>query len=629
MVTRINGFSNSGIDVDSLVQKLMKAQQAPLDKLKQKKQVLEWQQDDFRTLNSKILDFKNLSFNMKLQSSYLTKKTSSSNDTLLSAAATPSAINGTYTLQVNRLASAAQLTSDNKIGATSKGGANATLADMGMSPPGPAELTITGSKGSTTIQVNMTDTLSGLASAINLKANLTGVTANYDATLDRFFFASSTTGEKAVVDIKTKDIAFLQNVLGLSPGLDPTADKITGGLVTGKAFTSGTPPTADGLTKINGSLSAPQVLRIEYKGEQYNFTIKDTTNISTLINGINSTGLNKAGVTAYLDVNGKLNFFNPDKDEKLTFSDMTVDSEDILGSLGLTSTPTGGDDYDYYKSAAQGQDALVEYNGLQEEKFSSNTFTINGVTYTAKSEMTAPVSISVSQDVDAVYNNIKNFIDKYNDLISSIDSKINETRNRSYLPLTDDERSAMTDDQIKLWETQAKSGLLHNDTVLNSALSNFRLSMTSAINNLPAGDLKVLSEIGITTTSYLDRGKLTINESKLKEALTNYPDKVMNMFTASDNDTSDNGHGFAVRLYDQTSRIFSLITDKAGTQESTLSNYDIGKQITDINKQITTQNSRLQDLEDRYYKQFSAMESAISKLQSQGSSLLSKIGGTS
>ena len=54
---RIAGLA-SGMDIDSIVKNLMAAERMPLDKLKQKKQILEWQRDDYRALNTKMLSFR-------------------------------------------------------------------------------------------------------------------------------------------------------------------------------------------------------------------------------------------------------------------------------------------------------------------------------------------------------------------------------------------------------------------------------------------------------------------------------------------------------------------------------------------------------------------------------------------
>ena len=57
MVTRISGLA-SGMDIDTIVKNLMNAERMPLDKLKQNKQTLEWQRDDYRAMNTLLLDFR-------------------------------------------------------------------------------------------------------------------------------------------------------------------------------------------------------------------------------------------------------------------------------------------------------------------------------------------------------------------------------------------------------------------------------------------------------------------------------------------------------------------------------------------------------------------------------------------
>ena len=59
---RISGLA-SGMDIDKLVSDLMKAERMPLDKLKQKKQILEWQRDDYRSMNTLLQDLDSYIFN--------------------------------------------------------------------------------------------------------------------------------------------------------------------------------------------------------------------------------------------------------------------------------------------------------------------------------------------------------------------------------------------------------------------------------------------------------------------------------------------------------------------------------------------------------------------------------------
>ena len=81
MAIRVSGLA-SGMDIDSIVKQLMDAERLPLNKLKQKKQILEWKRDDYRSMNTLLTDFRSKVLNMKLSSSYGAKQTSSSNESM-------------------------------------------------------------------------------------------------------------------------------------------------------------------------------------------------------------------------------------------------------------------------------------------------------------------------------------------------------------------------------------------------------------------------------------------------------------------------------------------------------------------------------------------------------------------
>jgi flagellar hook-associated protein 2 len=127
-INRVTG--SSGFDVTGTVKSLMKAQSIPLDKMKQDKQILQWQTDDYRTLNSKFLDLRNSAFSMKLQSPYLAKIAASADETTISAKGSSNAVNGNYTVKVTQLASGGSVTS-NIVGATTSGAAT-TLSTLAL-----------------------------------------------------------------------------------------------------------------------------------------------------------------------------------------------------------------------------------------------------------------------------------------------------------------------------------------------------------------------------------------------------------------------------------------------------------------------------------------------------------------
>src|SRR5690606_7517148 len=112
---RIGGLA-SGMDIDSIVKDLMRAERMPLDKLKQMKQILEWQRDDYRAINTQLLSFRDKLAQLKLTSNYRARTTSSSNDAYVSATATSGASQASYSIsEVTQLASAATRVNAGKI----------------------------------------------------------------------------------------------------------------------------------------------------------------------------------------------------------------------------------------------------------------------------------------------------------------------------------------------------------------------------------------------------------------------------------------------------------------------------------------------------------------------------------
>lgn len=98
----------------------------------------------------------------------------------------------------------------------------------------------------------------------------------------------------------------------------------------------------------------------------------------------------------------------------------------------------------------EGTNAKVTINGFEMEKLTNN-FTVNGVTYSIKNTTaaTGPVTTSVSTDVDGIYNQIKEFVDKYNEMVDSLNEKLKEEKYRDYTPLTSEQKEAMSDKEVE------------------------------------------------------------------------------------------------------------------------------------------------------------------------------------
>lgn len=360
---------------------------------------------------------------------------------------------------------------------------------------------------------------------------------------------------------------------------------------------------------------------LKINGEEFLFS--NTTSISEVISAIN--GNTKAKATAKFDeLSGKLTIVSKDYGAKAKLAlDSSVDSEFFKAFKGKA---VGTPDLVY------GTNAKVNFNNEVDNtpaknpvyrEFESNTFLMNGVQITllAQSDGTSS-TIKTQTDSTKAMETIKNFINDYNELISNLNTKVNEERYRDFTPLTDEQKDEMTDNDIKNWEEKAKSGMLRNDGILKSATSALRMQISEV-----AGQL---SAIGITTGQYYEGGKLYVDETKLKTALENNPQAVTDLFQGT---ASASSEGLFDKLQEVMDDAMTNLADKAGTSkfDGSLtspfkSESSMGKQLKDYNKRIDDLQDRLTNLETRYYKQFTAMETAMSKLNSQSSSLLSSLG---
>lgn len=500
MAIRMTGLI-SGMDTEGMVKELVAASSTKVDKVKKEQQKLEWKQEAWQDLNTKLYNFyKGEVFSFKGANSYTSKKATSSDETKVKVSAGATAPNGSHTVSVKQLASSAYLTggSIKDTGATK----STKLADLGINV-------------GTTFSIN---------------------------------------GKDFVVDENT--------------------------------------------------------------------TISDFTD-----------GLSKMGVGASFDANHGRFYINSAEPGEANDFEITSSDPNALNILGL------GDDAVKVKA----QDAIIMYNGV-EYTGDSNTFNINGLTITAtgvtgkydKATGTftddSPINIGVAQDTDKIYDNIKNFVKKYNELIDEM-NKLYDEETTDYEPLTDEERSQLSETQIEKWEEKAKQGLLRRDSTISTLLSNMRSILNKSVTvTMEDGSEKSfsLASLGIVTGDYTENGKLHIlgdeddptyasETNKLKEALESNPEIFSQVF-AGDKENP----GIGTQLYDSLANSM-----KRTTTSRSLTFYDditMEEQLKDYEDEVEKWQEKLQKLEDKYYDQFAAMESAMAALQQQQSYLSSLMG---
>ncbi len=382
------------------------------------------------------------------------------------------------------------------------------------------------------------------------------------------------------------------------------------------------------LTAVDGfgplTFDADGNLKLTINGEEIIASKSDT--LGDLLTKINNS---KAGVTiSYSQYSDKFTLTSKNTGEaSISLND---NGSNFFANAKLTSFENG-------------QDASFKIDNIAGTR-ASNTFSVDGVTYTLiKADPGVEKTVELTRDVDATFNSIKDFVDKYNELMGKINSELAEKYDRDYQPLTDSQKKEMSEDDIKKWEEKAKTGLLKNDSILSKLAFDIRRTLSDSIQGVSGG----LSSIGITTGTYDEMGKLNINEDKLKDAIRNNPDQVMHIFSqestteysrdasADDRSTRYKESGIINRIYDilqdniSTKRDINgdkgILLQKAGivgdASETDNFYYD---EIQDYNKRISDLTERLTEKENNYYKRFAAMEAALSRMNTQSSWLASQ-----
>ncbi len=293
------------------------------------------------------------------------------------------------------------------------------------------------------------------------------------------------------------------------------------------------------------------------------------------------------------------------------------------GTLNANST--------YLTNAAgtkiDGQDAEIVVDGVTYTSY-NDTVTVNGLSITALEKTDKDVNVSTKNDTEGVYSMIKDFIKSYSELINEMDSLYNAESAKDYEPLLAEEKEALTDSEVEEWEKKIKDSLLRRDSTLSNVASALKMDMMKGFEF--GGQTLHLSDFGIATLGYFnsadnernayhidgdpDDAKTKNNTDLLTSLINSNPDAVMDFFT------------------NLTDTLHNTLADKmsATKMSSALTVYNDKKMKEDYNDytdKIKKQEQKLNDYIDKWYAKFSAMETALAKLESKNNSLSSLFGG--
>lgn len=345
--------------------------------------------------------------------------------------------------------------------------------------------------------------------------------------------------------------------------------------------------------------------------------VDTSKSIYTLVSQINNAGVNvKANYDATLD-RFFLSTTNQGATAEIDLSSSSVDGQALLGKLNIDPS-----------TVVTGKNAIFDLDTVVGLEQSSNIFTISDVTYSLKD--LGSTTVNVTSDTEKAIENVKTFVKAYNELLAKINSELKEPRYKGYLPLTDEEKGDLKESQILVYEDKARSGMLRQDSTLSGLVYKMRNDVAASVSGI-TGSYTSFSAIGITTSpNYREGGTLYVDEIKLRAALEADPEVLGKLFTTDDGDEdTSSGDGVATRLYNTLKNSMDKLTTEAGFTASASGDEvsNLAKKIHGYDKQLTNMNRRLKDIEDRYYRQFDAMEKALSKLNSQGAWLSQQTGG--
>ena len=578
----IYGLSGSGLDIESLVKMGMMNKQNQYDKMYQTQLKQTWVKEAYNTVYTDVKAFKESMSTFKMQSNMSAMQATSSNNDVVSVTANGAAAAMNHKITVEQVASNAYLMTANgqKIDRANNSAANsAYLKDVLFR----GDATKTTVDGQTSYLVR------------------NGTTGNID----------TFKGSDVAISIEVQD-----------------SDEVD----------------SDG---------KPVTHKVEFTYDQI---FGDNKTLNDLATAFSNSGANVQG--GYDNVNDSFSLYNKTSGSanKIVLKANNKASAELLNKLHLASydgqTNTLGNEIGFTKDtlteAAVGTNAKATIDGKTYESDTNKLnvanviYNFNGVSAKNADGTYQASTISVSQDTDKIVDNVKKFVETYNTLIDSLNTKYREEKNTDYKPLTKKQESEMTESQINKWNEKAKSGLLYHDNNIYSIISDMREALYTEVDAVDTVltdargnkySYNSMSSIGITSST--NQGHITLDEEKLKKALTEDPDCVYQLFASDQDSTYISGStnknqsdtytsksdylntGIANRLYNSMTTNIRNLESYAGTSKETDDESYLGKLITNMNTKMTSFQTLMKSYESKLYKKYDAMEVALSKLGAQ------------
>ncbi|ARC85331.1 flagellar hook-associated family protein [Clostridium argentinense CDC 2741] len=615
---RIGGLA-TGMDTDKMIQEMLKPYQMRLDKTKQDKQILQWQQEIYRDIIKDVRDLESKYFN-SLKGDYLLSSNSyygvkvEVNDKLANLAnivAGSKAKEGKYKLEVEQIAENAKISSSGRVEKNEEKIKATKLSQLGIEKDSKLSVRYIDNNGdemTTTITIDDPDiTIEKLQNKIE-----------------------DETGGKVKLKIENGSIKLT----------DATNFEDSTGIMSKLSSNMNTSI----YTKLSDlGIDVGDKFTIDYTGLKEPIEIEITSNIQNVSQLISEVSKKTKGEVSlsFNELSGEFSFETKSTGSEVKLN-LSNQSGNVLGALNITT------------SSSAGKDAIVnikEPDGTKGRVVrANNKFTINDVVYDLKEESTgSEMEFTVTKSTQKGIDLIKGFIEDYNKLVEKTNKLTTEKKNYKFSPLTEDQKKEMKEDDIKKWEEKAKAGIIKGDPYVERMMRDLRNIFFQKVE----GSEISLQSIGINTTkNYKEGGKLAIDEEKLKKAFTEDPEKVIQLFTQKstthpsynpdasqeEKKVRNNEQGIFNRIqdifkdYGRTSLnkdgYRGILLEKAGEVGNTTETSSIlSKKIKDKDKVIDEQIKKLTERENRLYIQFAKLEKAMNSLNSQQAWFMQQMGG--
>lgn len=565
MAIRLSGI-NSGLDTDALVKELVSAYSLKTEKYEKQKTKLEWKQEAWQSLNTKIYGLYTKVSNLQYDSSYNLKKTMVSDSTKASVTASGSAASGTQKLSIISTAQACYITGsrlDDEITGSTK------LKDLGVS--GNTSLTIDRYDGTDeTIDISEDDTVSGLMQKLRGK----GLNANFDENNNRVYISAKESGSKANFTLESSDVNVktLLSELGLNSSdqeiacLKAQAEVYNADSERWASYVANYENDDAAVAAYQSAIDAYDKAQARYLASDALKQIVDASvdkevETENLLEFVNKKDATTDEIKEYLSEKGftdeelknidahikTIAGYSSEENGEITEESITPTSLEQMATELTGETGTLKQSYDEaieiskikarmdaYKQDTNIMAVVADSNRAEEivnamknnaqnpREFAttirgtdaeiilndvhytstSNSFSINGLTIEAYAETTDEITITTSTDTQGIYDKIKDFLTEYNTVINEITKLYNADSAKDYEPLTDDEKDAMSETEIEKWENKIKSALLRRDSSLGSVMNAMINSMAQTFE--VDGQKLSLGNFGISTLGYLN-----------------------------------------------------------------------------------------------------------------------------